>query len=438
MLGKTLILGLISAGAAGAVVYYGMGPLDSVGSEASASEARIGSARAEKAPVRPTLEQKDSSQKNHISPKLPTVRKVEPKDARQKLAESQWVDLEEMQAEAGLEEDAGEAKTAEQGMDAAPSGSAMNEAPKKQTRWLDQYIKRSSSETESSVNAAAPETDEADFQSEPAESDSATDLMTAEIDEAVDTAEAAGAAQDEEAKSFFRIENGKLVEIEPQETEAADMAEDSHTVDKMQADKKMAHKDAMPPKSKAHQPDMHRSKGHKAEKSENTAHGSATKPQGSATKSQGSSSDYRNKKAEEMGVKKDKKIVMRPRKMQPAEDASPIIATVMQEASLIQKIELRDQAYFEITEYALSEGRFKSARAAHDLIEQDELAYTAKSRIAVAHAHNGQPTKAFKTIGEVEDEELRDFMRLQVIEALIAPQNLPDSWQKQDWQEKQN
>ena len=113
-----------------------------------------------------------------------------------------------------------------------------------------------------------------------------------------------------------------------------------------------------------------------------------------------------------------------------AEDASPLISTVMREAAEIKRSELRDQAYFEITEYALSEGRFESARMAHDMIEQEELSYTAKSRIAVAYAQKGQPTKAFKTIAEVDEAELRDFMRLQVIEALIAPSKLPAEWQE--------
>ena len=113
-----------------------------------------------------------------------------------------------------------------------------------------------------------------------------------------------------------------------------------------------------------------------------------------------------------------------------ADDSTPLLSTVMREAAAIEKSELRDQAYFEITEFALSEGRFDSARLAHDMIEQDELSYTAKSRIAVAYAQNGQPTKAFKVIGEVDEAELRDFMRLQVIEALIAPQNLPQAWQE--------
>jgi len=67
-----------------------------------------------------------------------------------------------------------------------------------------------------------------------------------------------------------------------------------------------------------------------------------------------------------------------------ANDSTPLLSTVMREAAEIKKPELRDQAYFEITEYALSEGRFDSARMAHDMIEQDELSYTAKSRIAVA------------------------------------------------------
>lgn len=443
MLVKTLILGLISAGAVGTVVYYG-------------TDANLGVVEAENAPTQPSVKLDSSAQdKTRISPKLPTIRKVEPKDTRQKLADSQWVDLDEMRAEAGLTEGTLEAELGDQGadmasLDAGPSDTQVETSPKKQSRWLDQYIKRSHNDTD-----AAKRNVEAHTLGKPqrAASDSATARITVKIDENIETIEVTDNTQNKEAKSFFRIEDGKLVEIQPNEIEqgepqpefiqSADMSPKDHDA----TDSHHAHKDDMPPKSMEHMSSDPSSKDHKSmePKSEHDkSHKSEHKTQGSATKSQGSSKDYRNKKAKriavkkEMAAKKGKAMVMRPNKTQLAQDSSPIIATVMQEAALIQRAELRDQAYFEITEYALSEGRFESARAAHDLIDQDELAYTAKSRIAVAHAHNGEPTKAFKTIGEVEDEELRDFMRLQVIEALIAPQNLPQGWQKQGWQEKQN
>lgn len=106
-----------------------------------------------------------------------------------------------------------------------------------------------------------------------------------------------------------------------------------------------------------------------------------------------------------------------------------IINIVMTEAGNIKKPELRDQAYFEIVDYALGQGNFVDAETALKKIEQVELRYTAKSRIAVAFAQKGLSGMAFKIISSVDEPELRDFMRLQVIEAMIAPQKLPKDWQ---------
>jgi len=58
------------------------------------------------------------------------------------------------------------------------------------------------------------------------------------------------------------------------------------------------------------------------------------------------------------------------------------------------------------------------------------MAYTAKSRMAVSFAQKGMSGMAFKLIDSVDEVELRDFMRLQVIEAMIAPQKLPAMWQE--------
>ncbi|MGB0906304.1 MAG: hypothetical protein ACPGVT_02330 [Maricaulaceae bacterium] len=96
------------------------------------------------------------------------------------------------------------------------------------------------------------------------------------------------------------------------------------------------------------------------------------------------------------------------------------VNTVMNEVEDMQKAELRDQAYYEVVEYALVHGLFAEALKAHDSIEQEELGYTARAQIAVAYAKKGRSEKAFNMIDEVEDPQLRDFMRLQVIEALIS------------------
>ena len=350
MLGKTLILGLISAGVAGTIVYYGTAPQ---GSEALEAPTAGGA----------TVETSIKKERERIEPRLPTVRNAESEDGRKKLASS-----------------ASLPKSAEK-MPVETTGAE----PKQQTRWLDQYLKNNTSDT---AENAVPDSNAGEPELKPSKSsasDSAVNSYT--VNEAAIISDVEPEVQPEANinanvtdRRTFRIENGKLVEMnsEADEAEAKDMAkmeeaEDaSEMPDKMMAEEK-GRKVKMLEKAKAHK----------------------------------FTSDVN----------------------QMASDTTPLLATVMKEAAAIEKPELRDQAYFEITEFALSEGRYNSARLAHDMIKQDELSYTAKSRIAVAYAQNGQPTKAFKVIGEVDEAELRDFMRLQVIEALIAPENLPPSWQ---------
>lgn len=113
-----------------------------------------------------------------------------------------------------------------------------------------------------------------------------------------------------------------------------------------------------------------------------------------------------------------------------ARDQNSVITTVMKQAASISKPELRDQAYFEIVDYALMQNDFTAAEEALSNIVQEDINYTAKSRIAVAFAQRGMAGMAFATIDSVDDAELRDFMRLQVIQALVSPQNLPPQWRE--------
>ncbi len=349
MLGKTLILGLISAGVAGTIVYYGTAPQGSEALEAPSADSG-------------SVETSIKKERDRIEPRLPTVRKAESEDGRKKLASSASLpkSAENMPVE------------------------TTDAAPKQQTRWLDQYLKNNKSDTADNT-ASDMEAEELEPSKRTA-SDSAVNSYT--VNEAAVISDVEPEVQPEANtnanvtdRRTFRIENGKLVEINPDvgEAQAEEMAkmEDVHEASEM-PDKVMAEDKSGKVKK------LVKARAHK---STDTDH-------------------------------------------QMANDTTPLLATVMKEAAAIEKPELRDQAYFEITEFALSEGRYDSARLAHDMIKQDELSYTAKSRIAVAYAQNGQPTKAFKVIGEVDEAELRDFMRLQVIEALIAPENLPPSWQE--------
>lgn len=96
------------------------------------------------------------------------------------------------------------------------------------------------------------------------------------------------------------------------------------------------------------------------------------------------------------------------------------INAVFAEAEKIGQSDLRDRAYLDLTDYATSKGMFGEAEKAALKIQQVELRDTARSRIAMGLARFGKSDEAFELIEEVEIEELRDVMRLQVIEALLG------------------
>ncbi len=106
-------------------------------------------------------------------------------------------------------------------------------------------------------------------------------------------------------------------------------------------------------------------------------------------------------------------------------DLVRVMPTLMEQADKISTIEIRDQAYLDIVSASVANKRYSFADAALQKIIQPELRDTARSRIAIALAVDGRADDAFELIDAVEVDALRDVMRLQVLEALIAPQNLP-------------
>lgn len=109
--------------------------------------------------------------------------------------------------------------------------------------------------------------------------------------------------------------------------------------------------------------------------------------------------------------------------MSSASDVSKTAQLIMAQAEKITMSELRDRAYLDLVSYALDNDDTQTANLAMSKIEQVELRDTARNRMAVAFAENGQAEKAFAILEDIEVEALRDIMRLQVIEALIAPQS---------------
>ncbi|MEP3889690.1 MAG: hypothetical protein ABJN69_04435 [Hellea sp.] len=112
-----------------------------------------------------------------------------------------------------------------------------------------------------------------------------------------------------------------------------------------------------------------------------------------------------------------------------ANDISKTVKVVMEQAEKIKMPELRDRAYLDLVSYGLEHSDYGVASKALKKIEQVELRDTARNRIAVTYAKDGDAEKAFAILDDLEVEALRDVMRLQVIEAMIAPEGLPEAMQ---------
>jgi len=110
-------------------------------------------------------------------------------------------------------------------------------------------------------------------------------------------------------------------------------------------------------------------------------------------------------------------------------DISATVKVVMEQAAKIEMPELRDRAYLDLVSYGLENGDYDVAATALKKIEQVELRDTARNRMAVAYAQEGNAADAFGILDDLEVDALRDVMRLQVIEAMIAPDALPEDMQ---------
>ena len=94
---------------------------------------------------------------------------------------------------------------------------------------------------------------------------------------------------------------------------------------------------------------------------------------------------------------------------------------LLEATKLIQDNELRDQALFSIVTYSLRFDDFDSADTALGKIDDDTLASNARARVAIRQAELGDIGTALKTIESIDDEELQDIIRVQMIETLTTP-----------------
>ena len=94
---------------------------------------------------------------------------------------------------------------------------------------------------------------------------------------------------------------------------------------------------------------------------------------------------------------------------------------LLETTKMIDDDDLRDQALFAILTYALRFDDFNAARSSLSRIQDETLGSNARARIAIRQAELGDIATALKTIEGIEDEELQDIIRVQMIETLTTP-----------------
>ena len=97
------------------------------------------------------------------------------------------------------------------------------------------------------------------------------------------------------------------------------------------------------------------------------------------------------------------------------------ISVVMAQIENIETTEIKDQAYFDVVTYALRHKKYANAGTAISKIGNMDFRDTARGQYAVALAKDGKTDEAFALLEDLEVDELRDVLRLKVIEAMILP-----------------
>jgi len=93
---------------------------------------------------------------------------------------------------------------------------------------------------------------------------------------------------------------------------------------------------------------------------------------------------------------------------------------VLVEAKKLQVIDMRNDAFLEIVDYAVDRGDIGDAADIVDELSSPELRDTARARIGVGLATRGDMEAAFAVIDEVEIDQLVAPIRLEIIAALMA------------------
>ncbi|MGJ8559948.1 MAG: hypothetical protein ACSHX3_06895 [Litorimonas sp.] len=95
-----------------------------------------------------------------------------------------------------------------------------------------------------------------------------------------------------------------------------------------------------------------------------------------------------------------------------------VFATLIEQAALVEIVDARDDAYFNILNFSLSEGRYDVAAGLVENLSSPELRDTARQRIGIRHAQAGRMDKAFAVLDDIEIKELTDPIRLEIIRSV--------------------
>jgi len=94
--------------------------------------------------------------------------------------------------------------------------------------------------------------------------------------------------------------------------------------------------------------------------------------------------------------------------------------TLLEQAALVTIPAARDDAYFNILTFALSEGGYKVAGDLVENFSSPELRDTARQRIGISHASAGRMDAAFAVLDDIEVEALADPIRLEIIRSVTV------------------
>lgn len=126
------------------------------------------------------------------------------------------------------------------------------------------------------------------------------------------------------------------------------------------------------------------------------------------------------------GANTEVRIVKRKEKLQHGQShrkamRNPIdYEAVLIEAKKLQVIDMRNQAFLEIVDYAVDRGDVGDAADIVDELSSPELRDTARAKIGVGLAMSGDMEAAFAVLDEIEIDELTAPIRLEIISALMA------------------